>query len=83
MARTGKLLAGALGLLAIALPAGEVSGEEETEPTPVVRSAPRLLGPRTGEDRTKALRKFGGNSATEKSVAAALDWLGGHQTESG
>ena len=51
--------------------------------TPPPLPAPRLIGPRTGPDRKKALQRYGGNDATEKAVAAGLDWLARHANERG
>ena len=44
---------------------------------------PRLLGPRRAAERTKALRQNGGGAATEKAVAAGLDWLARHEAPGG
>lgn len=45
--------------------------------------APLLVGPRTGAERRKALLRHGGSDATEKAVAAGLDWLARHQADDG
>jgi hypothetical protein len=64
-------------LVLAALPA---SGDDaKTPPLP----APRLLGPRTGSEKAKALAANGGTAATEKAVAAGLDWLARHQGDDG
>jgi len=42
-----------------------------------------LTAGRTGEARVKLLRARGGSAATEKAVAAALQWLALHQGEDG
>lgn len=70
------LRAAALVLLA-ALPA---TGDDKP---PLALPAPRLLGPRSGAEKAKALAANGGNAATEKSVAAGLDWLARHQGDDG
>jgi hypothetical protein len=46
-------------------------------------SPPALLGPRRDPERAEALKRFGGNEATEKAVAAALDWLSRHRGQDG
>jgi len=81
MRKCGLMAAGALGLLATLLPAAGARGQDEQPSAP--RPELRIVGPRAGEERTKALRRYGGNSATEKAVAGALDWLARHQSESG
>jgi len=71
----------ALTFLATSLVAfGDDEPEAPAEPT---LADPVLVGPRTGEERKKALQRGGGNSATEKSVNAALDWLARHALEGG
>jgi hypothetical protein len=45
--------------------------------------APRLVGPRIGPEKAKALAANGGSAATEKAVAAGLDWLARHAQEDG
>lgn len=45
--------------------------------------APRLLGPRHGAEREKALKKHGGTKKTEEVVGKALDWLARHQGTDG
>jgi hypothetical protein len=52
-------------------------------PPPAPDLPPRLVGPRAGPERVKALQRHGGNDATEKAVAAGLDWLARHQDEDG
>ncbi len=47
------------------------------------RTRPRLIGPRSGPDRVKALARFGGDRASEKAVEAGLEWLARHQDERG
>jgi hypothetical protein len=74
-----RLVAAASLLLLVAIPA---SGDDaKTAPTPL--PAPRLIGPRLGPEKAKALSAFGGSSTTEKSVAAGLDWLARHVDDSG
>jgi hypothetical protein len=58
-------------------------GAPPAEPAAPALDPPRLVGPRTGADRKKALLRYGGNDATEKAVAAGLAWLARHQEESG
>ena len=55
---------------------------EEPAETPAVRE-PVLLGPRTAAGREKALRRHGGNAATERAVDAGLDWLARHALPDG
>jgi hypothetical protein len=62
-----------------ALPAAGDDGKDAPNTLP----APRIVGPRIGADRQKALAANGGNSATEKAVAAGLDWLVRHQDDGG
>lgn len=52
-------------------------------PAPEAPRPLRLIGPRSGPERKKALQRFGGNDLTEASVAAGLDWLARHQDEDG
>jgi hypothetical protein len=66
-------------LLLVALPASGDDAKPPTSPLP----APRLLGPRVGAEKTKALQANGGSAATEKAVAAGLDWLARHQGDDG
>jgi hypothetical protein len=66
-------------LLAGLLVASPVRAED---PAPE-RIEPRLIATRTPEARKRNLQRYGGNTATEKAVQAALDWLARHQTESG
>ena len=47
------------------------------------RPVPRLLGPRTGPARAAALASFGGDAASERAVAAGLDWLARHAAADG
>jgi hypothetical protein len=44
---------------------------------------PRFVGPRRGEARLEAVRRHGGNAATERAVEAGLDWLRRHEREGG
>ncbi|MBI4880919.1 MAG: hypothetical protein HY812_14875 [Planctomycetes bacterium] len=71
---------GALLMLALLAAQGEPPSED---PLPEDLPQPRLLGPRSGEARGKALRRFGGNVSTEKAVEAGLDWLARHRAEDG
>jgi hypothetical protein len=66
-------------LLLVALPASGEDAKSAAAPLP----APRLVGPRVGAEKAKALSANGGSSATEKAVAAGLDWLARHQGENG
>jgi hypothetical protein len=71
-------------LVALALAAGPArpgAGEEDPAAPPL--PSPRIVGPRTGEEREKALRANGGSAATEKAVLAGLDWLARHQEPEG
>ncbi len=77
MRRTAVLV---LGLVVLTAPA---AAEDEEAPEPKPLPTPRLVGPRVGEARTKALKRNGGNTATEKAVVAGLDWLARHQSEDG
>jgi hypothetical protein len=43
----------------------------------------RFVGPRAGKAKADALARHGGDAATEKAVAAALDWLVRHQQDDG
>jgi len=43
----------------------------------------RLIGPRSGPEREKALKKNGGTKKTEEIVARGLDWLARHQAKNG
>jgi hypothetical protein len=65
-------------VLLVALPA---SGDDAKDASPL--PVARLLGPRSGAEKAKALSANGGTSATEKAVAAGLDWLARHQDETG
>jgi len=74
-----------LGLFVVAgLPCAATAGDAEPAPggKPVVRSI-RFVGPRAGPERAAALSKYGGDSSTEKAVAAGLDWLARHQGDDG
>ncbi len=53
------------------------------EPAPAPPPEPRLIGPRTGPEKAKALTARGGSAATEKAVAAGLDWLARHAEPGG
>jgi hypothetical protein len=61
----------------VALPASAEDAKQAPLP------APRIVGPRTGPEKAKALSANGGTSATEKAVAAGLDWLARHQGDDG
>lgn len=63
----------------VALPATGDDAKPAAPPLP----APRLIGPRTGPDKAKALAANGGSKATEKAVDAALDWLARHAQDDG
>jgi hypothetical protein len=69
---------GSAGALALLLLVGGVRADE-----PSAVPAPRLLGPRSGPEKAKALAANGGTAATEKAVAEGLDWLVRHQEEDG
>ena len=56
---------------------------EDTKPAETTLPAPRLVGPRTGPEKQKALAANGGTAATEKAVAAGLDWLARHAGDDG
>lgn len=58
------------------------SGDDAT-PAPAPLPAPRLVGPRTGPEKAKALAANGGTKVTEKAVDAALDWLARHAEDDG
>jgi hypothetical protein len=73
----------ALLLSAIAIGAAAQDAPSPAAPLPPELPAPRLLGPRTGAEKQKALSANGGSSATEKAVAAGLDWLARHADEDG
>ncbi len=60
-------------LLLLALLAAGLRAGEET----------RLVGPRRGPEREEALKREGGNAATEKAVEAGLDWLARHARPEG
>ena len=62
---------------ATALATDETSGAENTLP------APRLIGPRSGEERATIGRKNGANSLTEKAMREGLDWLARHEEPDG
>ena len=66
-----------LGLLLL-IPLSAVPARTQDE-----QPGPRLLGPRRADERTKALRRNGGNAATEKAVTAGLDWLARHEVSGG
>jgi len=66
-------------LVLVALPASGDDAKDAAAPLP----APRLVAPRTGAEKTKALAANGGSAATEKAVAAGLDWLARHQGDDG
>src|SRR6187455_2060650 len=66
-------------ILLLALPASA----DDAKPAPPPLPAPRLLGPRTGPEKTKAVAANGGTAATEKAVAAGLDWLARHAGDDG
>jgi len=55
---------------------------EDAKPAPTL-PAPRLVGPRSGTEKQKALAANGGSAATEKAVAAGLDWLARHAGDDG
>lgn len=58
---------------------------EDPPAAPAPPEAPlvRLIGPRRGPEKAKALAANGGTAATEKAVEAGLDWLARHRTEAG
>jgi hypothetical protein len=66
-------------LLLLALPATGDDAPAAAKPLP----APRLIGPRFGAEKAKALAANGGTAATEKAVAAGLDWLARHAGDDG
>jgi hypothetical protein len=74
----------ALALAVVLLP-GRAGSEPPAPPAPPQRPAaqPRLVAPRTGPARQAALATYGGTAATEKAVAAGVDWLLRHQGETG
>jgi hypothetical protein len=74
-----RLVAPVALLTLLALPASA----EDAKPSPPPLPAPRLVGPRTGPEKAKALVANGGTSASEKAVAAGLDWLARHQGSDG
>lgn len=63
----------------VAVPASGDDAKPAAPPLP----APRLVGPRTGPEKQKALAANGGTAATEKAVAAGLDWLARHAGDDG
>lgn len=65
-----------IALVALLLCAGAAGDRPADAP-------PRLLGPRRAAERAEALRKYGGSEATEKAVAAGLDWLARHAEPDG
>jgi hypothetical protein len=67
-------------LLLMLLPAGPAPAEEEKAPA---LPEPRIVGPRRGEAREAALKRFGGTAKTEKAVEAGLAWLARHQEPGG
>ena len=73
----------ALLLALVLLPASPHVPAADAAPDPPPLPAPKLLGPRSGPDRAKALLRYGGTDATQKSVTAGLDWLARHQAEDG
>lgn len=79
------LLAGLV--LATLLPGGAEgpthAARADEAPPPAPAPDPRLMGPRTGPARQAALARYGGTAATEKAVAAGVDWLLRHQGEDG
>ncbi len=86
MLRHTVIAAALLALAWSSLP--PLSAEDETTDGPAppevpTLPAPRLVGPRLDEARTKALQKGGGNAATERAVTAGLDWLARHVGEDG
>jgi hypothetical protein len=74
-----RRVSAAVLLALVALPASGDDAKDAATPLP----APRLLGPRVGAEKTKALQANGGSAATEKAVAAGLDWLARHQGDDG
>lgn len=80
--RARTLRVGALvGLLWLACGGRAVADEPPAAPR--APAALRLIGPRSGPEQAKALAAFGGTAATEKAVAAGLDWLARHAGEDG
>jgi hypothetical protein len=83
MPRTARhVLLTAAACLALCRGTG-LAGEPPPAGAPPARARPRFLGPRTGPERAAALAKEGGTAATEKAVAAGLDWLARHQEPDG
>ncbi len=72
----------ALAVLLVALVASPAAPSPQDE-LPGELPQPRLLGPRSGAERGKALQRFGGNASTEKAVGAGLEWLFRHRAENG
>ncbi|MCE9634678.1 MAG: hypothetical protein K8T90_03145 [Planctomycetes bacterium] len=71
-------------LVLVAAAAWAQDGPTQPPTTPPAElPAPKLVGPRTGAERKKALARYGGSAATEQAVAAALDWLARHQADNG
>ncbi len=71
----------AAALTLISLVAVRASAED-AKPAPPL-PAPRLVGPRIGPEKQKALAANGGSAATEKAVASGLDWLARHAGDDG
>lgn len=65
-------------LLVLALLPAAAAEDPVRAPAPAPLPEPRLVGPRSGEGREEALKRFGGNAATEAAVEAGLGWLERH-----
>src|SRR5688500_649608 len=70
-------------LVLLALPGAPAHAQDPAQAEAPALPAPRWIGPRTGPERKKAGQRYGATDATEKAVAAGLDWLARHQDEDG